>query len=1014
MESSIREQLITGFETAYIDGSVVSNLSFQPSFVSNNPQEGKKVITSIEDELLRCDRFQISVAFITKGGITPLLQTLKELEAKGIPGEILTTNYLTFSEPDALEKLNELENITLKMFDVDAAEKGFHTKGYIFKRDEIYRIIIGSSNITSAALTQNHEWNTKIISTENGAVAQEIVNEFSELWNSKYSLSFDEFFDVYKERYRIIKNQREIAKQEAIPSFEKYTLEPNSMQVGFISRLKKIIDSGEDKALLISATGTGKTYASAFAMRELGYKRVLFVVHRNQIAKQAKKSFENVFDKSTKTGLVSGVGGTKEDYDADYVFATVQTLSRDDNLCRFSRDYFDAVVYDESHHIVAGSYKKLLDYFTPKFSLGMTATPDKRDDNVEGRNVYEVFNHNIAYEIRLQQALEEDLLCDFHYFGITDLAMIGDEGSSREEKLEHFALLTSDNRVRYVMEQADYYGHSGNRVKGLIFCSRVDEARELSYVFNSFGLKTVALSGSDSEETRSEAIELLTKELPDSALQRAYKNEYGATTFPDEDYLDYIITVDIFSEGTDIVEVNQVIMLRPTQSPIVFIQQLGRGLRKSDEKEFVVILDFIGNYKNNFMIPIALSGDRSYNKDNIRRYLMEGGRVIPGKSTIHFDEISRRRIFAAVDNANFSDIKLIRENYTNLKNKLGRIPKLQDFDDYGEMDVLRIFDNNSLGSYYKFLVKYEDDYSVRLSKDEELIVEFISKKLANGKRIHELEMLNRILKYAHSWSLLTKMDVFASLQDEMQTKYGKTIGEFQKDNIANMLTNAFPAGSSKKTYEKCVFIESDSDSHKYRVHSSFAEMLSNSDFYEIVSELVEFGISRYHRDYSNTYEDTDFVLYQKYTYEDVCRLLNWENNEVPLNIGGYKFDKKTKTFPVFINYDKADDISDTTKYEDHFTTSSSLIAISKSGRSLESEDVQNFLHAKERGIQVELFVRKNKDDKISKEFYYLGHMTATGKAQEIVMPNTTKTAVEIEWKLDVPVREDIYEYIITA
>jgi hypothetical protein len=185
-------------------------------------------------------------------------------------------------------------------------------------------------------------------------------------------------------------------------------------------------------------------------------------------------------------------------------------------------------------------------------------------------------------------------------------------------------------------------------------------------------------------------------------------------------------------------------------------------------------------------------------------------------------------------------------------------------------------------------------------------------------------------------------------------------------------------------------------------------------FYNIIKELVEFGIRRYLRDYSNSYEQTDLVLYQKYTYEDVCRLLNWESNEVPLNIGGYKFDKKTKTFPVFINYDKAADISDTTNYEDHFTSNKTLIAISKSGRSLTSEDVMNFLKAEERGICVELFVRKNKDDKISKEFYYLGHMKASGNAREFTMANTDKTAVEIEWLLDVPVREDIYEYIVNA
>ena len=991
--SKINEMRL-GFETAYIDGSVVSSSTYRPQFVSNNHKEGKKVLSSIEDELLSCDGFQISVAFITMSGITPLLQTLKELEKRNIKGEILTTNYLNFSEPRALKKLDELSNITLKMYDVEMAAEGFHTKGYIFKTDEIYRIIIGSSNITSAALTSNREWNTRLISTEQGEVAKEIVAEFNELWNSKYALSFDDFYENYKERYKIIKHQREIAKQEEITSIEKYKLQPNSMQVGFITNLKRILAAGEDRALLISATGTGKTYASAFAMRELRFKRVLFLVHRGQLARQTKKSYEKVFAKSVSMGLV---GAGYHEYNADYVFATVQTLNRDEHLLQYAEDTFDCIILDEAHHVPAGTYQKIMKHFTPMLWLGMTATPDKRDDNVEGRNVYEIFNYQIAYEIRLQQAMEENLLCPFHYFGITDLSIVDDEASGRD-----FSMLTGDERVKHIIEQADYYGYSGDKVKGLIFCSSIRETEELSAKFNQAinpvtgqHFRTIALNVSASEQERQKAFE------------RLAMNEDEATI--DIQPLDYIFSVEILNEGVDIVEVNQVIMLRPTQSPIVFIQQLGRGLRKANGKEYVVILDFIGNYNNNFMIPIALSGDRTYNKDNIRRYIMEGGRVIPGASTVHFDEISRKKIFASVDNANFSDIKLIKENYTTLKNKLGRIPNLRDFDDYGEMDVIRIFDNKSLGSYYKFLVKYEKEYKVRLSEDEEKAIEFISKKLANGKRIQELQLLKRMLSYTRG----VKGGLFTGLSADMQ-KYGKEISQDQKENIVNIMTNEFPAGSGKKTYSQCVFIEKEDGD--YRPTQAFLKMLANNDFWNVLSELVDFGISRYERDYKYSYDQTDLVLYQKYTYEDVCRLLNWEQNEVPLNIGGYKFDKKTKTFPVFINYDKAEDISDTTKYEDHFVPGfrDRLIAISKSGRSLQSEDVQNFLKAKERGIQVELFVRKNKDDKISKEFYYLGHMTASGKTKEFTMANTEKTAVEIEWILDVPVREDIYEYIVNS
>lgn len=687
----------SGFTTAFIDGAFHSNLAYKPQFIYNDSKHGQKVFSAIENELIRCDSFAISVAFITRGGLLPLLQTLKELERRNIFGRILTTDYLSFSDPAALDTIAGLSNIELRMYQTEHAGSGFHTKGYIFRKKEEYRFIIGSSNLTQDALTRNMEWNTRLVSTEKGEMINSVLNEFEKLWNaSEYTKPYEEFIEGYRRKYeekqlfqKMVAEQKRREKRKSIPSVQAYTLQPNSMQVAFIYNLVNLRKQGIDKALLISATGTGKTYASAFAMRELGFQRVLFLVHRNQIAKQAKASFERVFGDKIKTGLVSG---GQHDYEADFVFATVQTLSKRENLEKFPRNYFGACIYDEAHHTSAGSYKKVMDYFTPEFTLGMTATPDRRDDNMEGSNIYEIFDHQIAYEIRLQQAMEEDLLCPFHYFGITDLAMISDEAAETEDSLENFRYLTSDERVKNVMEQAAYFGHSGERVKGLIFCSRIEEARELSKKFNEKGLRTMALCGADSEETRAQAIERLTMDVQSEA----------------DDYLDYIITVDIFSEGVDIVEINQVIMLRPTQSPIVFVQQLGRCLRKSPEKEYAVVLDFIGNYKNNFMIPIALSGDRSYNKDNIRRYLMEGGRVIPGASTIHFDEISRKQIFASVDHANFSDIKLIKENYRNLKDKLGRIPRLRDFDDYGEMDVLRIFDNKGLGSYYKISCKVRE------------------------------------------------------------------------------------------------------------------------------------------------------------------------------------------------------------------------------------------------------------------------------------------------------------------
>ena len=378
--------------------------------------------------------------------------------------------------------------------------------------------------------------------------------------------------------------------------------------------MRKILEQGEERALLISATGTGKTYASAFAMRELGFKRVLFLVHRVTLAKQAKKSFEKVFDKKVTMGLL---GAGFYEYDKDYVFATVETLNRDTHLFQYQPNAFDCIILDEAHHSSNNIYTKVINYFNPKLFLGMTATPDKRDDNQEGKNIYEIFHYQIAHEIRLQQAMEDNLLCPFHYFGISEVVSLDDK-TLQAAKLtdEEFNQLTSDERVRHVIEQSEYYGYSGDRVRGLIFCSRVKECEELSRKFNALGYRTIALSGADNEEKRQEAFERLAMDEADATEEMQP--------------LDYIFSRDILNEGVDIVEVNQVIMLRPTQSPIVFIQQLGRGLRKAPGKEYVVILDFIGNYNNNFMIPVALSGDRSYNADVIRKYVISGNSTIPG------------------------------------------------------------------------------------------------------------------------------------------------------------------------------------------------------------------------------------------------------------------------------------------------------------------------------------------------------------------------------------------------
>lgn len=859
---------------------------------------------------------------------------------------------------------------------------GFHTKGYIFGKGDNYKIIIGSSNLTHSALMWNKEWNVLISSKADPSYVENVLTEFRTLWDSSHTQSYEDFIEDYRKTYQENQNKqkrlRELEKlekaQDTAINFS-HTLQPNSMQWSVICGVERLIQQGKKRGLLISATGTGKTYAAAFTMREVKPKRILFLVHREQIARQAMESFQRVLGNDKSYGLISG---TSKDFDADYVFSTMQMMGKDDIHHTYAKEHFDIIIIDEVHRAGAAGYQKIIDYFKPKFLMGMTASPERTDSY----DIFALFDNNIIYEIRLQQALEENLLCPFNYYGLTDLLVNDDLVDST--KNINFNRLVEADRIDHIIEKAEHFGYSGNRVKGLVFCSRKDEAQALSEAFNERGYKTAALTGDDSQAKRDAIIEQLVSD-------------------DGENPLDYIFSVDIFNEGIDIPAVNQIIMLRPTESPIVFVQQLGRGLRKAQQKEFVVILDFIGNYTNNFMIPMALSGDKSYNKDTLRRYVEEGNRVIPGCSTIYFDQIAKERIYKAIDTANFTNAKIIKDAYTNLKNRLGRIPTLLDFEEQGSIDVRLMFASKVYGSYHTFKKKVEKNYTINFAKTQENMLEFISRKLASGKRPHELLVLRELLQGTRQ-----PLD---KVLDNLQNNYAFRVEEKTRINLINVLTNQFPTGGSKDTYKDCVFIESIQGS--YEISSVFASQLTNDEFKRQVEELIDFGLMRYNKHYKNRYKDSPFNLYEKYDYEDVCRLLEWAHNEVALNIGGYKYHKETNTYPVFINYDKAEDISDTIKYEDKFLRPNLLQAISKGKRTIQSDDVQAAIHADERHILMDLFVRKNKDDKGAKEFYYLGRIHHTGKPIEFNMTDTS-TAVELQYALETPVRADIYDYIVNC
>lgn len=959
------QNIQSGLSTAFLDKNISSNVLYRPQFISNDYRNGRKVLSTIEDELLHCDSFLISVAFITMGGITPLLQTLRTLEDKGIKGKILTTDYLAFSDPKALDKLATFSNIELKMYLVPDSKNGFHTKGYIFQSNEIYKILIGSSNMTNTALTTNREWNTKIVSTKSGEFVSEMLDEFEELWNHPNTYSYNAFIGAYRvhyEEYKKVKQKEEIK----LPSKQ---LIPNSMQQAFISSLRNIRNSNESKALLISATGTGKTYASAFALQDQNPKKALFLVHREQIAKQALQSYKNVFGKSKTFGLLSG---NSKDTNVDYLFATMQTMSKKEVYSSFDPNTFDTIIIDEAHRIGAKSYQEIMEYFKPKFWLGMSASPERTDDF----DVYAAFDHNIAYEIRLQQALEENLLCPFHYFGITDFLTEGNETDFTD-----FNYLTSNQRVDYIIKQTNYYGYSGERVKGLMFCSSKKEAAALSERLNLRGYRTLALSGGDSQEKREDAIDRLVSDTR-------------------SDYLQYILTVDIFNEGVDIPEINQVVLLRPTQSPIVFVQQLGRGLRKSQDKEYVVILDFIGNYKNNFMIPIALSGDRSYNKDNIRRYVLEGERIIPGSSTIHFDEISKKQIFASIDK--LSGIKtFIKESYKNLKYKLNRTPLLMDFLSNHEVDPLVIL--KEYKTYYKLLESIDASSIEKPLNDKELtVLEYYSSIIANSRRPIEAELLNQIIN-------LYTIEPF-DLLNQINSKYNTQFNMNHLNSALSNITGNFIKTSAEKdkyTLLNSVILHNDD---KLSISNDFKNILTNTQFKEYIQDLIDVCIEK-NKSLRNKKKDTfGFIMYEKYSRRDVCQLLNHIKDDASTMYGMKQLNKNTC---IFVTYHKADGINGAEyldgkpNYSDSFMDSQTFMWNSKIGNGPESKYMKEFTS----GETKRLFVKKS--DGEGTDFYYMGtfeidNIKGTTKKNN---KGVLQPICDVTLKMNKSIREDIFDYL---
>ncbi len=971
MLNNLEQALKTGF----IDKQFPSDERLQPRLLLNDKRTGTKVLSTLLEALGTCDEFWFSVAFVTRSGLACIHNRLIELEAKGVRGKILVSQYLNFTEPEALRLLHGFQNIETRFIQ----DHRFHGKGYIFKNSDQYELIIGSSNLTSSALCENAELNIKLTSSDNSGLIHETLNSFAQFFEMAHPLTPD-LISSYEDTYEAHRlNHPQLYSEKLLPglSNNQVIFKPNAMQVEALETLDSLRKQGAKKSLVISATGTGKTLLAAFDVKAFQAKKLLFVVHRGTIARKAMESFKFIFGSDRTMGLYTG--GLHE-LDADFVFCTVQTINNERHLNQFGKQEFDYIIIDETHRAGAKTYRKVLDYFEPRFLLGMTATPERMD----GFDIFPLFDHNIAHEIRLKSAMDQGLVSPFHYFGVTDISI----GGNPLDENSDFNLLIAPERVDRIIEIAEQYGCDSGVIRGLVFCSRVDEANELSRLFELRGYRAISLSGTNSETERLQAITNL-------------------ESTDDSQKIDYIFTVDVFNEGVDIPRVNQIIMLRPTQSATIFVQQLGRGLRNTAGKDYLTVIDFIGNYQNNYMIPIALYGDSSYSKDTLRKFVAAGSSLIPGSSTVNFDEIAQEKIFESIDSANLNRKKDLSHDYQSLKSRLGRVPMMLDYLSSNSRDPYSFVDYSK--SYLNFVNIMENnvtsDFPIQTSK----LLEYFSRLVNDGKRIEESLLLSLLVKHS---SVST-----GEFNSELNSKYGFELDEISLDSVVrNIGLNFVTERSGGNNVPIGRLHGYEIADRKERIISrgkSLTDSLSYERFKEFLVDNIQYSLDTYKNKFNISDYVGGFLRYQKYSRKDVFRILNWPENPNPQNVGGYFRSPDKSNCPIFVTYQKNEDISESINYGDEFQTPSRLTYMSKNRRTLESPDVLAFQNQSNSGIRLPLFVKKSDDE--GKEFYFTGDLRVIENsfiAQSMKDDDGNDVSVvKMEFNTDVAVKQDLYTYL---
>ena len=700
--------------------------------------------------LKKADSVDIIVSFLMESGVKMLLDELDNALKRGAKIRILTGNYLGITQPSALYLLKKKLGSRVDMRFYNEKDRSFHPKSYIFHYGGYSDIYIGSSNISRSALTSGIEWNYRFSSVSDPKNYEKFYQAFEELFKHHSIIIDDEELKRYSQTWHRPAVAKDLERyeyshqnEENEPEDTKVRLlyEPRGAQIEALCALEDTRAEGAKRALVQAATGVGKTYLAAFDSKS--YERVLFVAHREEILKQAAVSFRNVRN-SEDYGFFTG---EEKSTDKSVIFASVATLGRSEYLSEkyFAPDYFQYLVIDEFHHAVNEQYQRIVKYFKPQFLLGLTATPERMD----GRNIYEICDYNVPYEISLKDAINKGMLVPFHYYGIyddTDYSGLHLIRGRYDEKELNETYIGNVHRHDLIYK---YYCKYGSK-KALGFCCSRAHAEEMAKEFCERGIPSVAVysnaNGTYSEE-RGKAIE----KLKSGEIR-------------------VIFSVDMFNEGVDITSVDMVMFLRPTESPIVFLQQLGRGLRRSKGKEYLNVLDFIGNYEKAGRVRFLLTG-RTLGKNEY--YNPADRSAFPDDCLIDFD-MKLIDLFSEMDKKHLKVRDQIRNEYYRVKELLGRIPSRMDLFTYMDDDIYRVAIAHSKDNPFKRYLDFRNELG-ELTEEEKLLYSGIGREFinlienTNMSKVYKMPVLMAFYNHGNIRSQVSEEELLDSWKEFFST-----------------------------------------------------------------------------------------------------------------------------------------------------------------------------------------------------------------------------------------------------